>query len=138
MKKITARDTARISSLTTKLGDRTLRQILTPDGKRIMRPERVRNLVAGRGRMSEAEREALANATRNSQALAALKTRGAGKREFKVNRALRDWLTTGKSKGVDFKQSSEERERQLAAIKALRFLGVDPADGTFYVRKGGK
>lgn len=138
MKKVSASEQERIASLSAKIGDRTLRQILTPEGKRIIRPERLRNLAAGSGRLSEAERNQLANVTRNSNSLAALKKRGSGQ-EFKVNRALRDWLNNGKQKGVDFKdQEASERESQLKAIKALRFLGVDPSDGTFYVRKGGK
>src|SRR5581483_10756209 len=99
----------------------------------------MQNLLAGRGKLTEQETQQLENASRNSSSLTALKRRGEGKREFKVNRALRDWLSTGKAKGVDYKsQSSEEKEQQLKAIKALRFLGIDPSDGTFYVRKGGK
>lgn len=139
MKRISAREAERLSALQSKLGDRTTRQILTPEGNRIIRPERMRNLLAGRGRLSESEAQQIENATRNASSLTALKKRGEGKREFKVNRALRDWLSTGKAKGVDYKsQSTDEKERQLKAIKALRFLGIDPSDGTFYVRKGGK
>lgn len=139
MRAISAREAERLASLQGKLGDRTLRQILTPEGNRILRPERMSNLLAGRGRLSEAEAQQIENATRNASSLKALKARGESKREFKVNRALRDWLNNGKPKGVDYKsQDTDEKERQLKAIKALRFLGVDPSDGTFYVRKGGK
>lgn len=126
-------------TLQTGLGDRTVRQILTPEGKRIIRPERMQNLLAGRGRLSESEAQQIENATRNASSLKALKKRGESQRDFKANRALRDWLSTGKQKGVEYKsQSTETKEQQLKAIKALRFLGVDPSDGTFYVRKGGK
>lgn len=139
MKKVSAREQERLQSLSGKLGDRTIRQLLTPESNRLMRPERLNNLLAGRGKLSEREARQIETISRNSNNLSALKTRGAGKREFKVNRAMRDWLNNGKPKGIAYKdQDTAEKERQLKAIKALRFLGIDPSDGTFYVRKGGK
>lgn len=139
MKPVSGAERERLEQLSSRLGDRTLRQLLTPEGKRLVRPERIRNLSGGSGRLSEWEREQLRNISRNSNALVSLKKKGSGKREFKTNRALRDWLNTGKEKGVKFHdQEKDIREKQLTAIKALRFFGVEPNDGTYYVRKGQK
>jgi len=55
---------------------------------------------------------------------------------YKINRALRDWLITGKEKGTIYKdQDKQIREQQLKAIKALRYFGVEPSDGHYYVRR---
>lgn len=136
MKRITVGEANRISELSNRLGERTLRTLLTGENKRLVRPERMENLRTGRGRLSESELARLELVSRNANALSALKKRGSGKREFKVNRSLRDWVTTGKRKDVDYRaQDQPEREDQLRAIKALRYLGVDPSSGTFYVKK---
>ena len=125
-----------LANLESKLGNRTLRQILTPEGNRLMRPERLSNLLSGRGRLTEDQKERIELAARNSRQLSNLQTRGEGKSPTRSNRALRDWLLSGKAKGTDYyKQSEDERKKQLKAIRALRFFEVDPTEGTFYVRK---
>lgn len=137
MKRVTAGEAERLRSLQSQLGDRTLRTLLTSEGRRLMRPERIDNLLAGRGRLSETERTQLGLVSSNSAKLKALKQKGSGKQEFRTNRALRSWVTTGKEKDVNYvTQPKDERDSQLTAIKSLRYLGVDPSDGKFYVKKG--
>lgn len=125
--RISSTDAIRVRNLEARLGSRTLRQILTPEGNRLMRPDRIANLSGGSGRLTEYERERLEIAFRNSNQLVGLKKRGIGKREFKVNRALRNWINYGKAKGDENNDDSQK------AIRALRFLGIDPNDGTFYI-----
>lgn len=137
--RITTGQVAQVGSLTDKLGSLTLRTILTGNNQRLMRPERLANLAAGRGRLTEAERERLELASENSRALGTLKKRGKEKRPTRVNRGLRDWLIAGKERDVDYQsQEPDEKKDQLKAIRALRFFGVDPSKGTYYVnrRKG--
>lgn len=136
MQRISASDSTRISELVSRLGDRTLRQLLTPESKRLVRPERLQNLRAGTGRLSQADRERLRLVSANANQLVALKAHGKGKAEWRVNRAMSNWITNGKPKGVDYNsQDAETKSNQLRAIKALRYLGVDPQDGKFYVRR---
>ena len=137
MDRVSSGETKRLAELRSQLGDRTLRTLLTHEDKRLMRPERISNLLAGRGKLSEWERSRLQTVSTNAPKIKQLKAKGKGKREFQSNRALRSWLSHGKAKGVEYKeQDAPEKESQQQAIKALRFLGVDPGEGKFYVRKG--
>lgn len=138
MDRISPQESGRISELSSRLGNLELRTLLSDTGgtKRLMRPERFNNLTSGRGRISAAERERLALIQTNAPLLEKLSAKGEGKQKSKVNRALRDWITLGKGKGVSYKdQSEDEKREQQRAIRALRFLGVDPSEGTYYVRK---
>ena len=132
MQRVSPSDAKRISELRLSLGDRTLRQLLTQKGSRLVRPERLRSLESGTGKLSDTEAAQLRHVSRNSNQLKALKRRGESKREFKVNRSLRIWLNQGKAKDEPL-QEEEEKNR---VVKALAFLGVNPSDGTFYVLKG--
>lgn len=140
MRRISLAESERIEALSRRLGDRTLRQLLTKPGSRLVRPERLDRLSRGSGRLSDQEASLLQNVSRNSNALSALKTKGVkknggGAKEFRTNRALRDWLLNGKTKGFDTdRQSESEQDSKQKAIKALRYLGVDPSDGTFYLK----
>lgn len=141
MKRVSAQDSARISQLSNRLGDRTLRTLLTSESKRLMPPERIANLRAGTGKLSDAERDRLRLVSENANQIRALKSRAEShdKIEWKINRAIRDWVNNGKERGIPYDmQSKDEKEQQLKAIKALRFFGVDPQDKTFYVKKGRK
>ncbi len=132
MQRVSPSEASRLSELRSSLGDRTLRQLLTQENKRLVRPERLLALERGTGKLSETETAQLRHISRNANQIKALKRRGEGKREFKVNRSLRIWLNQGKAKDEPL-QEEEEKNR---VIKALAFLGVDPSDGTFYVLKG--
>ena len=132
--RVTASDAARISELSDRLGSLTFRTLLTGTegaSKRLMRPERLDALVAGRGKLSEAERERLQLIATNAPAIRNLRKKNAEKREFKVNRALRNWVTGGKTKD----QKKTDSDAELDATKALGFLGVNPSEGSYYVRK---
>lgn len=130
--RITPDEAERIRELTTRIGDRRFRTILTNEGARLMRPERLTNLQSGSGRLSEADRKALDKAWSNRVAIQNLGKRGdkLGHKDFKTNRAIRTWLLHGK--GSDQKRRKDDKE--LQAIKALRFLGIDPDDGLYYLR----
>lgn len=135
MKRISVRQQTRLAELETRIDPLLLRQTMTFPGRRLLRPERFFHLIGGSGRLSDEESELLDKISANSSLIQALKKRNVSKtKQYKVNRAIRDWLQTGKQKGVDYKsQDSETRERQLKAIRALRFLGIDPSEATFYV-----
>lgn len=137
MDRITPAQAARISELSNRLGSARFRTLMTADSeRRLVRPERLENWRAGHGRLTPQENERLALVSANASLIEILARKNEQKRTFKVNRSLRDWIANGKAKGVPYKeQDADTRAKQQAAIKALRFLGVDPAEGTFYVRK---
>ena len=137
MKRVSIGDRQRLADLEARFGNVEVRTLLTGEGNRLVRPERFQHLLSGSGRLSEAESERIKLLSTNSNQIKALLKKNENKKsQYKVRRAVRTWVTQGKSKGVDFKtQSAEDRERQIAAIKALRFLGIDPGDGTFYVQR---
>jgi len=134
MQKVSASQSARIAELETSLGSKTLRTLLSDDGKRIVRPDRLSHLLGGSGKLSEGEAERLAAISRNANQIRALQKRGAGKQDFRVNRAVRTWVVNGKKKGTDVGQKDEMgQKKKRATIRALAYLGVDPSDGTFYI-----
>lgn len=137
MNQVTATDAKMIRELSSRLGSVEFRQLLTGEGQRLMRPERLENLSTGKGKISDEEMARLQTIHTNSAAVKNLLRKGAGKkRPYRTRRAVRDWLYNGKDKGVDYQsQDTETKEAQLKAIRALRFLGVDPSEGTYYVRK---
>jgi hypothetical protein len=131
-------DANRIVKLRRDLGDKTFRTMMTGGNQRLMRPERASNLAAGSGKLRPWERERLAVISRNSAAIKALKGKrevSSGK-EYQVNRALRNWVVRGKDKDTDYgAQSPSKKRSQQKAIKALKFLGIDPTEKHYYVRK---
>ena len=131
MQKVTPQQSRRIRELESKLGERTVRQLLSGSENRLLDRRRFHNLTGGNGKMSASDVERLQLISRNSNSLSALKKRGSGKREYQTNRAMRTWLTKGKEKSVSGQSSDDKRD----TIHALGFLGVDPQDGTFYVKK---
>jgi hypothetical protein len=100
-----------------------------------MRPERLENLTSGRGKLSVEEEQLVNRLSMNAQKVKQLSTRGSGKRDFKVNRSIRDWVQHGKSPDESRPTTQGGKENEQKAIRGLRFLGVDPSEKTFYVRK---
>lgn len=134
-KKVTAQESERITELATRLGPLRFRTLMTGAGEsdRLMRPERLRHLESGSGTLTEGERERLELVSGNVQLIGNLAKKNTNKRAYKTNRALRDWISHGKAKGVIQDKSDEEKKHK--AIRALGFLGIDPSEGTYYVRK---
>lgn len=130
--RITPEDAERIRELTLRVGDRRFRTILTKEGARLVRPERLANLEAGRGRLSAADKAALDKAWSNRVAITNLGKRGdkLGHKDYRTNRAIRTWMLHGKGENQKRRKDKDE----LDAIKALRFLGIDPDDGLYYLR----
>lgn len=136
MRRITGSESAQVFELERRLGSRTFRQVMTPAGKRLLRPERLENLLLQRGRISQEESERLQLVQSNARAIENLERKNADKPRWKVRRAIRDWLENGKAPGIDYKnQDQETKQNQQRAIRALRYLGVDPSEGTYYVRR---
>lgn len=136
MRRISASESAEILELARTIDPLLLRTLLSDEQKRLMRPERLENLESGKGRLSDAEAARLQEVRTNRQSIRNLARKTGGKQPFKDRHAIRTWVRKGKSKGVEFKdQNIEKRHEQLAAIRALRFLGIDPSDGTYYVKR---
>lgn len=134
MERISRQESERISDLSSRFGGLEFRTLMSDTGgtSRLMRPERLRNLAGGRGRISAAERERLALIQTNAPLLEKLSEKNKQKNPTKIRHALRDWIKYGKQKGEQYPGSKEDQQK---AIRALGFLGIDPSEGTFYVRK---
>lgn len=142
MQKISRSDAARIRQLEQDLGSRLVRTVLTSPSKRLMRPERLEHLTSGRGRLSPDERQLLNRLSANKQSVKRLSEKqtleqkhGKKGREFKKNRAIRDWIQQGKERDAPRPTDAEGKIDEQKAIRGLRFLGVDPSEKTYYVRK---
>ena len=131
-KLVSPQESREIRELQVRLGDRQFRTLLSKEGARIMRPDRIANLAAGRGKLTDAEREQLQRVDRNKVAIGNLTKRGEKQdlQTYRTNRAIRTWLLHGKERDVKRRKDEDE----LRAIKALRLLGVDVEDGTFYLK----
>ena len=132
---ISTEEAKQIEALSARLGTSHFRALMTtsPSGGR-MRPIENRRLskwTAGHGTLSQSERERLNALKTNSTAIQNLLKKNSGKQSFRVNRAIRDWISAGKGKGI----RAGDKDKEQKAIKALRYLGVEPSDGTYYVRK---
>ena len=147
--RISRSDTYRINRLAEGIDDYTLRVVLSGGNQRLMRPERLENLRAGRGKLQPWERERLQLASKNLPAIESLKDKQGGRevlgkrgkevsqreKDRRENRAIRTWLLRGKEKGVQYDtQKTRDKDRQQRAIHALFYLGVDPVrDKDYYV-----
>jgi hypothetical protein len=140
-----------IRGLTNSLDEYTVRTLLTGEGERLIRPERLANLQAGKANVTEAEKERLRLLSANRQALTSLKRKQRGKevlskrgkevssrtKQQRENRALRTWVFHGKEKETPYDvQSDSTKEKQQPAIHALFYLGVDPISDKTYYTKG--
>ena len=132
--RISPQESERISDLSSRLGSIEFRTLMSDTGgtHRLMRPERLSHLASGRGRISQAELERLELISANSALLQKLSQKDPKeKKRYRVRHAMRDWLVAGKEKG----ETQSDKEREQRAVRALHFLGIDPSEGTYYVRK---
>lgn len=136
-RKVSAQESERISELATKLGSVRFRTLMTGAGEsdRLMRPVRLANLTRGSGTLTEGEQERLQLVSGNALLIENLAKKNPEKRPYRVNRALRDWIAHGKAKGVPPGKTDHDLEKKRKAVKALGYLGIDPSEGTYYVRK---
>lgn len=147
---ITRGEAKRIRALERDLDDYTFRLLMTGGNNRLMRPERLENLKAGRGKLQPWEKERLSLISRNAPAIGALKERREDQplyssrkkqlatqtKDRAVGHALKDWLLRGKDKETVYDtQDRKSKSRQARAIRALHFLGIDPTEKHYYVRK---
>jgi hypothetical protein len=128
--RVTRQERAQIVELENRLGSVRLRTILTQSDSRLMRPDRLERLESGSGTLTASERERLRLAKSNANLIENLARKNKSKRSYKVNRALRDWVESGKARGAGG-QSVDDKER---TIRALGYLGISPSEGTYYVR----
>lgn len=139
MKRVSQREANEISELANRLGDRRFRTLMAPEGKRIVSKQRLANLSAGRGKLTETERQRLGDIETNSRAIQALGKKADKEspgRPYLGNRAIRTWLNHGKEKGVQrAAKGTSTRAGENEAIRALFFLGVEPSEGTYYVKR---
>jgi hypothetical protein len=135
--RVSSSEARRIAELESRFGSRTLRTILSPEGSRIMRGDRLANLTGGSGRLTEVEKDRLARVSANAQQIDYLQGKGQrrGNVEWKNNRALRDWVAHGKERDAPRR---DNRDRELKAIRSLRYFGIAPSAGGGYVRKASK
>lgn len=147
--RISRSDQARLGRMLDKTDDYTVRVILSGGKQRLMRPERLANLQAGRGKLQPWEEERLRLASKNLPAIESLKGKqddrevlskrgkelSTGEKQRRENRAIRTWLLRGKEKTVPYDtQKTRDKSKQQRAIHALFYLGVDPVrDKDFYV-----
>lgn len=104
-----------------------------------MSPARMEHLASGTGRLSPREREQLAEIQQNKTAIQGLGKRAdkeSANKPWKGNRAIRSWMLHGKEKGAaNAPLGSPKRTGENEAVRALFFLGVDPSEGTYYVKR---
>ena len=142
MRLITPEESEQIRSLELRLGSLRFRTLMTQENRRLMRPERASNLAGGSGRISDDEAARLKAIRRNSNKLVSMGKRttpnerkGGKRREYEVNRKMRNWLTKGKAKGTPIKQWQESESDWYDAFDALDYFDIDPDEKTYYVDK---
>jgi hypothetical protein len=52
-----------------------------------------------------------------------------------MNRSIRDWLEHGKERDAPRPKDESGKSDEQKAIHGLRFLGVDPSEKHYYLRK---
>jgi len=107
----------------------------TSESGRIIAPDRLARWQTGRGRLSAAEVERLSDISSQAPKIKNLGKSNEEKTQWKVNRAMRDWLAGGKAKGEALSKDPVKLAKQRKAAKGLGYLGVDTGDGTYYVKK---
>jgi len=142
MQRIGASDAQRLRKLNEQLDSRLIRTVITPEGKRIMPQKRMDRLLRGTGRLSADERENLERLSNNARAVGQLSKRkpiGNGhtrlSKQTRKNRSIRDWLKHGKERDAPRPDDVAGKIDEQKAIHGLRFLGVDPSEKTYYLRK---
>jgi hypothetical protein len=137
---VTRGQAQRVRQLERSIGDEyTLRILLSGGKQRLMRPERLQNIKAGTAKLQPWEAERIKQLQVNQSALGRLaKTEGdlSKPQQRQRGKALKDWVTKGKEKETPYDtQNPKQKRKQQRAIKALYFLGVEPDQGHYYVRK---
>lgn len=133
MQRVSSKESAQLSKLVQRWDSLTLRTMLTTENQRTIRPERLRNLTGGTGRLSDSERAQLAALTENQTTITALIRRSQNVPERRRRKALRDFTRYGKEKGV---KTDPKDTRSQRSIRALKTLQVDQLQGNFYMRRG--
>lgn len=140
MRKVTPEESEQIRSLELRLGSLRFRTLMTSESRRLMRPERASHLAGGSGRISDDEAARLKAIRRNSNKLVSMGKRsspserkGGKRKEYEVNRTMRDWLTKGKSKDQRVDDWKESESDWYAAFDALDYFDIDPDEKTYYV-----
>lgn len=59
--------------------------------------------------------------------------KGGKRREYEVNRTMRDWLTKGKQKDQRVDDWKEAQADWYDAFDALDYFDIDPDEKTYYV-----
>ena len=137
--RISKKDSKSVANLSNKIGEKTLRQILSPEGGRLISRRRLANLESGSGKLTEAEQARLRSAAGNTRKIQTLKATNQSKRDYRVNRAIASWVQHGKTEDVEWSSlSGAEKEDGMKAIKALAFLQVDVTEKKYYLNTGGK
>lgn len=136
MQRVSRSQAAQIQKLSDKFGSVEFRTLLTGEGRRLIRPERLANLQSGRGKLSESEARQLKRINANSSNLGNLIDKRKSEPKRQRVRAAKTWLKHGKTKDTDWGSlTPEEKDQYLPAIRSLSYLGVDPESGTYYVRE---
>lgn len=136
MDRLSRAQSRRISELAESLGEQRFRALMkTKDSGRIIAPDRLERWKSGRGRLTADEAERLDKVSANVPQLKKLAAKSEGKTTWKRNAAMRDWLAGTKEKGKALSKDEVELAKQRRAAKGLGYLGVDPSEGTYYVRK---
>lgn len=140
MQRVTPQQSEQIQKLEVRLGSLRFRALMTGENQRLMRPERLENLLEGHGRLSERERAQLGLIRRNSNKLVNLAKResprerkGLRRREYEVNRELKNWLQHSKPKEQRTDEWKEDDLHWWLALEALDYFDVDVDDKTYYV-----
>lgn len=129
MERVSRQQAQRISQLSNQIGERTLRTLLATGDKPILKRSRLENLERGTGKLTQTESDRLARISDNVASIKRLESKSADKREFKRNRSIRDWIVYGKERDTPYEKGTGTK-----AVKGLYYLGVDPTDGTYYVK----
>lgn len=148
--KISRADASRLRKLERELGSLSARRLLSGGNQRLLRPERLANLQAGKGKLKPWEKERILIVSRNTQAIKGLKARdekqsrttskGKGlsnsERERRADIAVRTWLLRGKDRDTLYDaQTAKTKRKQQKAIKSLKYFDIDPTEQHYYVRK---
>lgn len=141
----------KVRGLLRELDEYSVRTILTGEGDRLLRPERLANLREGKAKLTASEQERLEKAYANREALSSLKKKQRGReilaksgrevstrtKQRRENQALRSWVFHGKDRETPYDvQAPQDKSAQQPAIHALFYLGVDPISDQTYYTKG--
>ena len=139
-KRISRDEMRLVYKLEKQLGERRFRDLMQRPDKydRPIRYERLGTMKEGRALISDGERRRLELLNDNAKVIQSLgrNAEKLGRRDFRVNKALRDWLldigTTDSRQGMD-KDSREYKRINFKGLQALGYLGVDDAKWKEYI-----